>query len=86
MKQQSYKYLIERLNGLRWVALEEPEEPTYIANMRRQLAAYDKRVKVGVGVRIQRRQKAINEVKEVIHAGNYEDALKAVKAFEAKVF
>lgn len=86
MKQQSYKYLIERLNRVRWVELERPEDPVDIAGMRRRLAAYDKRVSAGITVRVQRRQKAVNEVKEAIHAGNYDAALKALKVFEGKVF
>ena len=86
MTKQAHIYLHDRLHSIKWEQLPLPKDPPTIRQLRKKLARYDLKVSRVMKERNARRSEAANRVREVIFSGDYEAALKALKAFEKQSF
>lgn len=84
MTPQAYKYL---LNRVRFRSLpKEPSEPAAIKRLRKALERYEAARWNERSKRNDAMEEARIKAREVIHGGNYDEALKAVKEFERMKF
>lgn len=86
MNQQAFKYLAERLKKAAWQEVPQQKDPAPIRVLRAQLKRYDAKALKVWNDRRQAQNRAVNAVREVLHRGEYEEALAAIKKLEARTF
>ena len=87
MKPSAFKYLMGRVQDVRYAnTIRQCVDPPEIRAIRKKLARYDTRQAKVIESRIAKRMKAITEAREVIHRGDYEKALAAIKQLEKTTF
>lgn len=84
MQQQAYKFLLHRVNGHR--PQRKTVEPEKIKAARQVVKDYEHADYLKENAFRESVERARNEAKEVVHAGDYDAALKAIKTFEAMTF
>ena len=86
MNAHAHKFLIERLNDLKWSKISLPKDPPEIRALRRKLYQHDHKVRAVMKARERRFLAGYATVGEMVFAGDYEKALAALKRFEQQTF
>lgn len=81
MNQQAYKFLLSRASRFMPVKTKSIEPPR-VRSARKIIKQYEEDQRALFDGRLKRMETERIRVKEIIHGGNYVDALKAVKDFE----